>query len=435
MTTGSFSQATPNAIRLMAELEFLNELCAVVASNTELQPILDWIVHKTTGMFRAEEGSIRLTGDTPESTTHTLVRKQAPGISSGSWPANIAMNVMGYLLHKGEPLATEDLVNDPRFPGLKNSDTRIRSALAVPLRVDDRVTGMLAVTHSTPGRQWKADEVQLLSIVAANSANVIERARLRVEEAKKKLLEEEQKRYERELGLARDIQMNQVPSVPLQIGAWEVCGRVVPARQVGGDGFDYFALGERRLALAIADVSGKGVPAAIMMSQVQASLRAICRGEGAVSEALRAVNANIMRTVTSGKFVTLFYGELDLDSGLLRYTNAGHNYPLVRRKDGTLIELTAGGFPLGIVDTEYAQDEIRLEPGDGLLLFSDGISEAMDAFQREFGDERLRAAWTAHGGGPPAAMIDTLMREVEVFRGAALQSDDMTIVVLGSRTG
>jgi sigma-B regulation protein RsbU (phosphoserine phosphatase) len=434
MATGSVGSSTPNAIRLMAELEFLNELCAVVASNTELQPILDWIVQKTTGMFRAEEGSIRLLGaEAGVPTARTLIRKEAPGISSGSWPAAIATNVMGYLMHKGgEPLATEDLVNDPRFPGLRGADTRIRSALAVPLRVENQITGMLAVTHSTPGRAWKSDEVQLLSIVAANSANVIERARLRVEALEKQRLEEEQRRMDRELNLARDIQMNLVPSAPLRLGAWEVSGRVLPARQVGGDGYDYFPLGEHGLALAIADVAGKGVPAALMMSNIQASLRAFCNGRGNILDAIRHVNQSVLRTATVGKFVTLFYGEFDASSGLLRYTNAGHNYPLVRRRDGELIELRAGGLPLGIAELPYEQGEVLLGPGDSLLLYSDGIPEAFDAFQREFGDQRLRQVWGAQGAARPAEVIDALITEVQAFRGAAHQSDDMTIVVLGA---
>jgi phosphoserine phosphatase RsbU/P len=431
MTTTGFPEDTPNPLRLMAELEFLNELCRVVASTNELQPILDWIVQKTTAMFRAEEGSIRLLGqdsDTPM--LKTLVRKEAPGISSGSWPQVISTNVMGFLMTKNEPLATEDLLNDARFPGLKNAQTRIRSVLAVPLLVDNQFMGMLAVTHSTPGRRWKQDEAALLSIVASNSANVIERAKLRISAETARRLEEEARRLEQELTLAREIQMNLVPSLPLRLGGWEACGRVVPARQVGGDSFDYFALGDRRLGMAIGDVSGKGVPAAILMSNVQASLRAFCNGRGSITDAVRSLNESVVRGAQGGKFVTFFYSELDVSTGMLHYTNAGHNYPLVRRRDGTLLELEAGGLPLGIVERGYDLGEVRLEPGDSLLLYSDGITEALDGRGREFGDDRLRDFWRQRGAGAPTQMVDAIMKEVEVFRGPALQSDDMTLVVL-----
>ncbi len=432
MTVPPIGTTTPNAVRLMAELEFINELCRVVASNTELQPILDWIVHKTTDMFRADEGSIRLLG--PESSTaltlKTLIRKESPGISSGSWPPAIANNVMGFLMLNDEPLATPDLLADPRFPGLRGVDTRIRSVIAVPLKVDNRFTGMLAVTQVEAGRQWKADEVQLLSIVASNSASVIEQARLRVEALEKLRLEEQTRRMERELNLARDIQLGLLPSQPLRLGSFEVCGRLVAARQVGGDAFDYFPLGEDRVALAIADVAGKGVPAALMMSSMLATLRAFCNGRWPIPEAIHQLNQSVVRTATGGKFVTLFYGELDAASGVLRYVNAGHNYPLLRRADGSLVELGEGGLPLGIMEnTPYAQGEARLEPGDGLLLFSDGITEALDGLGREYGDERLQALWRGHEGADPGATIETVMSDVTGFRGGAVQSDDMTLVV------
>src|SRR5262249_8511612 len=148
--------------RMRAELNFMYELCQVVASNSELQPILDWIVQKTTHMFEADEGSIRLLdeGETTP-TLRTLIRKEQPGIQSGSWPQAISMNVMGFLMARGEPLATPDLKNDPRFPALRQVETRFRSVLAVPLKADNRFTGMLAVTAGTPGRNWTRDQTEL----------------------------------------------------------------------------------------------------------------------------------------------------------------------------------------------------------------------------------------------------------------------------------
>jgi GAF domain-containing protein len=147
-----------SARRLRAELGFMFELCQIVASNSELQPILDWIVQKTTGMFEADEGSIRLLNEQDLSSAPvTRVRKEQPGLQSGPWPKAISSNAMGFLMAHGEPLATADITNDPRFTSLKQVETSIRSVLAVPLRVDNRYTGMLAVTARTPGRQWTRD--------------------------------------------------------------------------------------------------------------------------------------------------------------------------------------------------------------------------------------------------------------------------------------
>jgi serine phosphatase RsbU (regulator of sigma subunit) len=424
----------PDAQRLQAELQFVTELCEVVASNTELQPILDWIVQKTTSLLAADEGSIKLLApETAGPSVKTIIRRENPGLSSGSWPQAVSMSVMGFLLHRGEALTSPDLLADPRFPGLKGAAGRVRALLAVPLKVGNRITGMLAVTQAQPGREWTAHHAQLLAIVASNSAAVIEQARLRVESLEKQRLEEETRRMERELEQARQIQMRLVPAEPLVVGPWQVAGRVVPARVVGGDAFDFFTLGEGRLGIAIADVSGKGVPAALLMANVQASLRAFCDGRRPIREAIRFVNESVARSA-GGKFITLMYGEIDPAAARLSYVNAGHNYPMLRRRDGRVEELNEGGPPLGIFENaEYAQGVVDFRPGESLMMYSDGLSEAMDPGSNEFGEDRLRALWGEHGARPPHEIIDLMLERISTFRGRASQSDDMTVVVVGAR--
>jgi sigma-B regulation protein RsbU (phosphoserine phosphatase) len=169
------------------------------------------------------------------------------------------------------------------------------------------------------------------------------------------------------------------------------------------------------------------------MANVQATLRAYCDGRQVVAEAVRHINESVSRA-ESGKFVTLFYGELDVATGQLRYTNAGHNYPLLRRRDGAIEELREGGLPLGLFeDANYQQGLTSLAPGDALLLYSDGISEATDVRNQEFGEQRLNSLWKANGARAPAQFIEQVLAEVERFRGAAPQSDDMTVVVLSTQ--
>ena len=419
------------------ELGFLAELCHVVASNTELRPILDWIVQKTTGLLSADEGSIKLSGpDTGPPTAKTLIRKHQPGLDSGSWESPVAMSVMGYLVLKGGALASPDLLDDDRFPALRRTQSRVRAVLAVPLRVDNRITGMLAVTNREPGRRWTPGEIQLLDIVATHSAGVIEQARLRVEAEKMKDLEREKQLMERELNYAREIQMSLVPAAPLTCGPWEIHGRVVPARQVGGDYYDYFPLGEGRFGITIADVSGKGVPAALLMANVQGLLRAFCNGEREITEAVRQVNRSVTRAASGGKFITLFYAEVDYARGRLLYTDAGHNYPILRRADGSIEELAEGGLLLGLFDdAEYRRGEVAFTPGDAVLLYSDGISEATDSRGDLFGEDRLRAFWQGCASVPACEVIDRLLGDVGSFRGSAGQSDDMTALVVGMSAG
>ncbi len=417
-----------------AALAFLAELSQVVISTTELQPILDWMVQRTTGLLSADEASIKLVGPDLMNAPQTIVRKPRAGLESGSWEQPVSMSVMGWLLMKQEVLNSPDLLADPRFPGLKNVATRVRAVLAAPLRVENRISGMLAVTNRTPGRVWTPEETQLLNIVASHSGDAIEKARLRAEAEEKKHFEEEQKRYEREFAQAREIQMSLVPSQPLIVDPWEVHGRVIPARQVGGDYFDYFTLSDGRFGVTIADVSGKGLAAALLMSNVQASLRAFCDGGLEIPDALHRVNRNLARHITPGKFITLFYGEVDTRRDVLRYSNAGHNYPLLRRLSGTLEELGVGGVMLGpLEDAQYEMAEIPFARGDALLLYSDGISEAFDSRGNQFGDERLQALWQTCCGQSSAQAIDCLVKDVEKFRGSAAQSDDITAVVVGPR--
>jgi len=419
------------------ELEFVAELCRVVASNTELRPILDWIVQSTTARLGADEGSIKLPG--PESgatTAHTLIRKHQPGLDSGSWESPVTMCVMGYLQVKGEGFASPDLLDDDRFPALRKSKSRVRAVLAVPLRTDGRITGMLAVTNRMPGRKWNDGDKRMLEILATHSAGVIEQARLREEEIKKKELEREKELMERELNFARDIQMSLVPAGSLTCGPWEIHGKVVPARQVGGDYYDFFTLDGDRFGVTIADVSGKGVPASLMMANVQGMLRAFCNGEREITEAIHQVNRSIVRASSGGKFVTLFYGEVDYAHGLFRYTNGGHNYPYLRRADGSLEELQAGGLLLGLFDdAQYELGEVAFAPGDSLILFSDGIPEAANGRGDLYGEERLQALWRDCAKVPTAEVIERLLADVGKFRGSAGQSDDMTVVVVGPRAG
>jgi len=439
MIPSSAPQDEPESARLRKAMHFLAALGEVVASSTELQPILDWIVLKTSALLSADEGCLRLiTKDVPGSLT--LVRPAAQQLGSGSWPRPVAMSVTGFVVHHDGAVVTPDLLADERFPGLRGCETRVRALLAVPLRVENRITGLLAVTQAEPGRRWSDDDLELLTIVAGNSAGVIEQARLRVEalqkerlEAEKARLENEARRMERELDQARDTQMRLVPAGPLRLGPWEVAGRVTPARQVGGDSFDYFVVGGRRLGFAIGDVSGKGMPAALLMMTAQGYLRVYCTGERPLPEKMRLLNQSVTRSAQPGKFITLFYGELDPGEGLLRYVNAGHNYPLLRRADGSLEPLIEGGLMLGFgEELEFAEGTVEMTPGDALLVYSDGVSEAMDLHQQDYGEDRLQEAWRRLGTLPPGECIARFMAELEAFRAGAPQSDDITLVVLAA---
>lgn len=422
----------------LGELEFISELCSVVAEQAELQPILDWIVHKTTRLLGTEECSIKLITGGGEVARTIMFDNRRAGLEAGTstWSPIVKTIVMGFLMSQPGELATPDLVADARFPALRGQQTPIRALLALPLKVDGRVTGMISVSNAQPGRAWSGSDVRLLAIVASHSASVVEKARLRLEAEEKRRLELERDAMEKELRVAHDIQMRLVPAAPLVLGSWQVTGQLIPAKQVGGDFFDYFSLDASRAAVVVADVAGKGIPAALLVSTVQSAVRAFADGVSRPCALIDQVNRAVVRSAAAGKFVTVFYAEIDHVGGRIVYVNGGHNHPRLRRASGELVALGTGGLPLGLFEgMPYEQAEIDFGPGDALLIYSDGISEAMDSYQQEYGEERLDELWRACGAGVPADSVARIMEDVIAFRGTAAQSDDMTTVVVAPLAG
>ena len=416
------------------ELQFLAELGALAAGESELQPILDWLVSRATQLLRADECTIKLLGPEEDIARTRATGRRSPEAGAVSWSRFLKESVMGYLAGSPEGLSSPDITADARFSGLAGHAGPVRALLATPLKVNGRITGMIAASDSRPGREWSRHDVQLLSILASHSALVLDKARLRIEEADKKRLEEERRLLDRELRVAHDIQMQLIPASPVLCGAWELDGRIQPARQVGGDFYDYFPLAGGRQAVVIADVAGKGVPAALLVSTVQSALRAFAGLGLEPRQTIEALNRRVCDSVTSGRFVTLFYGELEPASGSLRFVNAGHVFPRLRRAHRALESLPAGGVPLGIfADQGYEEGECRLGPGDSLLLYSDGLPDATNLLRQDFGDERVEQIWLEHGGRASRAVLDRLMSAVASFQGSAPQSDDQTALVLSPR--
>jgi sigma-B regulation protein RsbU (phosphoserine phosphatase) len=421
---------------LAARFDFISDLCTVLAEQRELQPILDWLVTRSTQMLGSDECSIKLV--VPETaSTSTRISKRRPDLPEAgtqSWPRMLKESVIGFLLKDGE-LTTSDIETDPRFAGSRGQSMPVRALAAVPLKVDGNVTGFLAASDRAPGRKWSKVQVQLLNIIASHSAGVIEKARLRVEEEAKRRLELEKEALDKELKIAHALQMRLVPSTPMTLGPWHVEGRLSPARQVGGDYFDYFELDGGRAVVVIADVAGKGIPAAMLVSTVQSALRSFAEAGLEPLQLIEKLNRTVQRSTAEGKFVTLFYGELDASRGRIRYVNAGHNPPRLLRKDASLELLMPGGTPLGLFELGYEMGETAFGPGDSLMLVTDGIADALDSFNRFFTEERHDALWRQLGAGPPCAMLDALMDAVKNHRAHTPQADDETALVVGRRAG
>jgi sigma-B regulation protein RsbU (phosphoserine phosphatase) len=230
---------------------------------------------------------------------------------------------------------------------------------------------------------------------------------------------------------ARNIQINLLPKSNPKIKGYDIAGMSVPASDVGGDYFDFILLDDHRLGIALGDVSGKGLPAALVMSNLQATIRSLASMNLTSRECLERANKLLYRSTDAKTFISLFYGILDTKKNTLCYANAGQNLPLLVSHDKKTTPLQNHGLVLGTKkDVTYKAEEIQIKPGDRLLIYSDGIPEAMNEQLEEFGDERLLKLAKNNGDYSAEEMIYRITSELNGHFGSASQNDDMTMVLL-----
>ncbi len=241
--------------------------------------------------------------------------------------------------------------------------------------------------------------------------------------------------FEQELRVARGIQQSLLPKDLPRLAGWEMAGYYRPAREVGGDFYDFLELEDGRLGLVVGDATGKGIPAALVMATTRSMLRAVSQASDSPGEVLRRANDPLVTDIPPNMFVTCLYAILEPESGRLRYANAGHDLPY-RRHSGEAEELRARGMPLGLMPgMEYEEKEIVLSKGESVLFYSDGLVEAHDPGGEMFGFPRLRRLIATHGAGSGDKLVDFLLAELARFTGEGWeQEDDITLVTLQRST-
>jgi serine phosphatase RsbU (regulator of sigma subunit) len=299
---------------------------------------------------------------------------------------------------------------------------RVRSIMAVPLQTGDHAIGIIYVDNGTMIRPFSQEDLDLLTVMSNVAAIRIEHARLAAIEQADKLLETE-------LAQASEIQRSLLPPEAPACTGYDLAGFNIPCRTVGGDYYDFLPYQDGRLALIVGDVSGKGMPAALMMSSLQARVQMLLETGPEPAEAVAVLNRNLAQRGIVGRFITLFYALLDPQTGSLRYANAGHNHPLLLRSDGTVQPLKGNGMVMGIWPKEtYEQYEICLQPGDTLALYSDGVTEANNDAEEEFGERGLGQFLLQHHHQSCADMVNTLADEVRRWCGSPSFADDFTVL-------
>lgn len=312
---------------------------------------------------------------------------------------------------------------DSQIPPLKHLTDGPFYAVAVRSISQQVTIGMLFVGHG--GLEKKSEDAYLLSLLANQAA-------LAVEQARTQAIRMAQQTMEHELAMARDIQMGFLPEVLPKVKGYDIAVRYEAARQVSGDFYDFFMLDEKRLGLVVADVAGKGMPAALVMALCRTVLRAMVDEASSPLDAVLKTNQTLVRDNRSDKFVSLFYGVLDLESHCMKYIRAGHNPPFHHHRiTGDLDSLTGKGLVLGVIDDPPLSQEKRcLAVGDVIAFYTDGITEAMNANHQEFSEQRLEEILKTRHDEPADKIVDYVCNAVREFRGDTDPSDDFTLIIL-----
>jgi sigma-B regulation protein RsbU (phosphoserine phosphatase) len=293
----------------------------------------------------------------------------------------------------------------------------------VPLVTPGGLEGLIAVGARPGGRPPEQGDLDFAAALARQAQAALEGSRLHQ-------LRLEKERQDRDLQIARQIQLGLLPKAAPRLAGFEIAGESRSCLMVGGDYFDYVPLAGGRLGFVIADVSGKGTPASLMMASVHAWLRALAGSEPA-PRVLERLNRFVYASTETSRYVTLFYGELDPATRRLVYVNAGHVPPFVVRSKGDEERLRSGGPVLGLLDEVALEPgELVLEPGDVLVAVTDGVTEAVDPGGREFGDERVRQALASRAGAGALETLAGLVSAVDAWTGPAGCSDDLTALIL-----
>ena len=336
----------------------------------------------------------------------------------------VSRNVLDEVVIRGKSVLTSDAQHDPRFASGTVVLQGVRSVLAVPLGVADKVFGIIYADSPIAEGRFTEDHLKVLTTLASVAAIRVENTRL----VDARL---ERERLERELALASEIQQRFQPTAPPIVNGYELQGISFPCYEIGGDYYDFIEREDGRLVIALGDVSGKGTAAALLMSSLHAAVHAQAGSHDSLVATISAVNRYLADNIPANRFVTLFYAELDPESGALSFLNAGHNPPLIVHAAGTVEQLASGGLPLGIkTDAEYREGRTRLQHGDVLVVYSDGVTEACSPSGEEFGATRLYEVVSRNIEASAAGIRDRIESSLTKFSQGTSAADDITLVIV-----
>ncbi len=408
--------------KAITQLQFLVEASQVLNSTLDLAELLDLILNLARKEINADRGSVFLVDrDTRE--VWTIL---AHGIEEQEIRLPFGRGVAGYVAETGQTLNVADAYTCPQFD--RTFDEKFhyltKTLLCTPIRNrTGDIVGILQLLNKRHGLFTREDE-EFLNALSVHMALALENARLHRE-----LLEKQ--RLERELALARGIQRSLLPEAPPVIPGYDIAVLNEPCYEVGGDYYDFLSLEPNTLMLVVADVEGKGVSSAMVMSNLQATLRALVMHLHSLEVITLSLNEMILADTHSEKFLSIFLGLVDTRRRALHYINAGHIPPILVRATGEVLSLEEGGMVIGLFSAvEYRRGSVKLMAGDVLLCCTDGIIEATNDQHEEFGVQRLVDLVSRHRRLAAQELVDEVAREVASFSRGSAHVDDKVLMVM-----
>ncbi len=420
--SGDISAAldTETLRRLAARLELLNEVHSALSRSLKLDELLEMILDKAFEALQPEEGLLVLRDGPGE--YRTAVSRRSAGSMGDSL---LSKTLLDEVVEKRQSAIVCDVAADSRFGAAASIRmSGVRSLIAAPLYDESGPLGMIALDSRAFVRPFTEEDLSLLTSLAAVASMRIRNVALMQEAAERRRLEEE-------LQLARSIQLGLLPRTLPKPPGWAVYGTSFPSRWVSGDHYQVVERGEGELLLMASDVSGKGMAAALLTASLEALSAGPIEVGMPVEELCRRVSKLLYQRTPPAKFATSFVATVEVANGKLRYANAGHNPSLLVQSDGTIERLGSTGVPLGMLaEAQYTARELALAPGDLVVIYTDGIVEAVDGSDEEYGLERLEAICREQRDLPLAQLATAIDRSLESFVRGVPYADDRTLVLL-----
>lgn len=400
------------------QLSSLHQLSSSVASVLEIDKLLKEIVNHTYNITNSD--SIWLLIQKDKNSTFTI------GASKNLLPEDkslVNLDPEGFLnrtiISSKSSLILNELKKELFISGISKG-----SLIGIPLISSKLGTIGILYAKKNNNYGYSEDEDYILNAFANHAVVAIENALYFQDSLDKKELE-------KELAVAKRIQETLLPKKVPVLYAVEVAALNLPCKEVGGDYYDLIKISEEKLGVAIADVSGKGIPASLLMSNLQACLRTLSKENLTIKEIVTRINNIIYENTDEYQYITFFYGEIDTKKNKITFCNAGHNPPILLRKDDSEILLKEGGIVIGwMQNVTYKQGEIEIKSGDQIIFYTDGVTEAMNSEEETFEEWRLRKIIKENAKNPPKIIIDEIIKEIKVHIAGSYQIDDLTLIVI-----